>query len=72
MDVTVAGLTLQLPLPETREQLRLTVSVNPLVAVTLIGPLVVLLPAFTVGNDPVSLREKSALLLRMCNTAPTW
>ena len=66
IEVTEGGFTLQLPLPETREQVRLIAPVNPLGAVTLIGPLVVLLPAFTVGNDPVSL---SANTPRICSAA---
>ena len=41
MELTDAGFTLQLPLPETSEQLRLTVPLNPPDAVTRIGPLVV-------------------------------
>ena len=70
--VTVLGFTLQLPLPETRAQLRVIVPVNPLGAVTLIGPLVAVLPAFTVGKGVGSLRVKSGVLLRTCRTSATW
>ena len=70
IEVTVAGLTLQLPLPDTREQVRLIVPVNPFELATLIGPLVVVLPAFTFGKDPVSLSAKSGALLRICSSAP--
>jgi len=69
IEVTVLGFTLQLPFPETREQVRLIVPVNPDVAVTLMGPLVVVLPAFTVGKVVGSLSAKSGLVLRMCRTA---
>ena len=70
-DVTVTGFTLQLLLPEISEQVRPTIPVKPVVAVTLIGPLVVLLPAFTVGKEVASLSMKSGLLLRTCRTALT-
>jgi hypothetical protein len=69
IEFTDAGVTLQLPLPETKEHVRLIVPVNPFAAVTLIGPLVVLLPAFTVGKEPVSLSPKSGAPLRICSSA---
>src|SRR5579859_2259771 len=69
IEVTVLGLMLQLPFPESSEQLNVIVPVNPESAVTLIGPLVVLLPAFTTGNASGSLSAKSGLLLRLCKTA---
>jgi hypothetical protein len=69
MELTDPGLTLQLPLPETSEQLRLMVPLNPLLAVTLIGPLVAVLPTLTAGKEPVSDKAKSATALRMCNSA---
>jgi hypothetical protein len=70
IEVTEAGFTLQLPVPEISEQVRLIVPVNPLDAVTLIGPLVALLPAFTVGKEPVWLSAKSGPPLRICSSAP--
>jgi hypothetical protein len=70
IEVTVAGFTLQLPVPETKVQVRLIVPVNPLEPVTLIGPLVALLPAFTFGKEPVSLSAKSAAPLKICSSAP--
>ena len=41
-------------------------------AVTLIGPLVVVLPAFTVGKEVGSLTVKSGLLLRIWRTTLVW
>ena len=66
IEVTDAGLTLQLPGPEVKEQVRLIVPVNPFDAVTLIGPLVVLLPALTAGKELVSLNANTP---RMCSSA---
>ena len=72
VEVTVLGFTLQLPFPETREQVRVIVPVNPPDAVTLMGPLVPVLPAFTEGKGVGSLSMKSGALLSTCKTAPTW
>jgi hypothetical protein len=69
IEVTMAGLTLQLPVPDTREHDKLMLPVNPLVAVTLIGPVVALLPTLTVGKAVGSLSVKSGLLLRTWSTA---
>lgn len=69
MELTDPGFTLQVPLPETSEQLKLMMPLNPLDAVTPIGPLVEVLPALTVGKEPVSDKAKSAVTLRMCNSA---
>jgi len=70
-EVTALGFTLQLPLPEMSEHVRLTIPVKPLAAVILIGPLPALLPAFTVGKAVGELSVKSGLLLRTCRTALT-
>lgn len=67
IEVAVAGFTLQLPLPESSEQVSLMVPVNPLEPVTLIGSLVLLLPSFTLGKDPVLAQNQG---LRLKYAAP--
>jgi len=62
-EFTDAGLTLQLPLPDTSEQVRFTVPVKRLIALTVMEPLVVVLPAFTVGKGTGSVRTKSAVVV---------
>jgi hypothetical protein len=60
-ELTDAGATLQLPLPPVTEHVRATALLNPSCDVTLIVPLVVVLPAFTTGNAAGSLRMKVGL-----------
>ncbi len=59
--LTDAGVTLQLFVPKVVAQLRLTVPVNPSCEEMVIGPLVPVVPAFTVGKALGSLRTKSGL-----------
>ena len=61
-EFTDAGLTLQLPLPEIKEHVRFTGPENPLIELTVMEPLVVVLPAFTVGKERGSVRTKSAVV----------
>jgi hypothetical protein len=61
-EFTDAGLTLQLPVPEISEQVRFTVPAKKLIALTVMEPLVVVLPAFTVGKGRGSVRTKSAVV----------
>src|SRR5216683_7156131 len=62
-EFTDAGLTLQLPPPEIREHVRFTVPAKRLIALTVMEPLVVVLPAFTVGKGLGSVRMKSAVVV---------
>jgi hypothetical protein len=54
-ELTEVGLMLQLLAPKVVTQLRVTVPVNPSCGVTLIGPVVPVLPAFTLGKAVSSL-----------------
>ena len=49
-DCTEAGFTLQEPMPDNREHDNKTLPANPFMEVTVMGPLVVELPAFTIGK----------------------
>lgn len=55
----LTALLLRLQLAPGSEQLRVTVPLNPLRAEMLIMPLVVTLPAFTMGKVPTSAIAKS-------------
>src|ERR1700678_4439293 len=59
--LTEFGFTLQLPLPPEMEHVRVTGLLNPSCDVTLIVPLVVVLPAFTTGNVPCAFKTKFGL-----------
>ena len=59
--LTDVGLMLQLPTPNVAGQLKVTVPVKPSSAEIVIGPLVPVLPAFTLGNAPDSLKTKLGL-----------
>src|SRR6266404_1603492 len=61
--LTDAGLTLQMLAPKVVAQLRLTVPVKPSWEEIVIGPLVPVLPTFTVGKAVGSLRTKSGFVV---------
>jgi len=60
-ELTDAGLMLQLPVPYVLTQLRLTVPVNPSCDEIVIGPVVPVLPAFTLGKGAASVMTKVGL-----------
>src|ERR1700680_5298531 len=61
--LTDVGLMLQLLAPNVAAQIKLTVPLKPSWEAIVIGPLVPVLPAFTLGNALGSLRTKSGFVV---------